>query len=199
MLKLLICTSYGVTAYNERTRSDLQNGIDPVMNAGDYLSFTPGDLASNAAESIFERTITQAEFESWHPSLLNAKAQGSAPFLQEMRNFYRQLFASSEYIQRQRTDDEFVADVFESHLWREPTTFELAHWKNYLVSLGGGLINPEEPDLGGITRESSSTSNTINPVLQRQAFLQYFQNMPQFVSTIESVIDATYLEPVYEN
>ena len=177
----------------------LQNGIDATMTAFNGMSITPSGLASNAAESIFERPITQAEFESWHPQLTNAMSQGSAVFLHEIKAFYQQLFASQEYIQRQRTDSQFVVDVFESHLFREPTEEELAHWTGYLLSLGEGineLIEPELSEENDPKMRSGTTGPTLSQSQRRQMFLNYFETMPQFVDTIGSVVNDTYSEPV---
>ncbi len=189
---------WGEPTNNSTTTSTvLQSGIDPNMTASSSVTVTPSDLASNAAEALFERPITQNEFESWYPQLSNAKMQGPAVFLQEVKAFYQQLFASQEYVLLQRTDAQFVDDVFASHLLREPTDEEVSYWMNHLISLGGGIDEPIDPDLdlelGGKTR---IVTPALSQSQRRQMFLSNFESTPQFAEMIAGVVNDTYAEPV---
>ncbi|MEZ5345223.1 MAG: hypothetical protein R2681_06655 [Pyrinomonadaceae bacterium] len=172
----------------------LQNGVDPSLTAFDEVQFTPSDLASNAAEAIYERPISQEEFESWAPRLAGAKKQGPSAFLQEVKSFYQQLFGSQEYILRQRTDAEFIEDVFTSHFIRDPSDPEVSYWLNYLSTIGGAT----DPDLLEIAPGRGGKGRNTTPILnqsqRRQQFLNYFESTPQFVAMIGRVIDDTYFD-----
>lgn len=181
---------------NSSTLSTLPpGGIDPNMSTFYEVSITLADLATNAAETIFHRPIVEEEFESWVPKLSTAKTQGDPALLQEVKTFYQQLFASQEYVIRQRTDAEFVEDVFGSHLLREPTESELAYWINYLSNIGGNddPVSPEiAPTDGGKVRVGVPT---LSQSQRRQMFLKYFETLPLFIGTIGGVIDESYSVP----
>jgi hypothetical protein len=184
------------TLWNKRGRvtvGELQNGIDPNNDENTGVYRTPTTLTHSIGEAIFERPVTQDEFEVWSPQLTNAKAQGSNVFLQEVKTFEKQLFASQEYIARQRTDEQFVQDVFASHLFREPTTPELTYWLDYLANIGGTqevVTDPNEPNPG-----RTRTTTPLSQQQKRQMFLNYFQTLPDFVNMVASVVDDTYQEP----
>ena len=176
-----------------RRSSLMQNGID--QNAAEFESAgqTPSTLVSSIGEAIFERQITQQEYESWYLQLSNAKAQGLSTFLQEVKTFEKQLFASQEYIARQRTNEQFVQDVFVSHLFRDPTDEELVYWIEYLGSLGGNqeiVTNPTETN-----PERTRTTTPMSKQQRRQIFLNNFQTLPDFVNVVGSVGDDAYQEP----
>lgn len=177
--------------------SQMQNGIEQNFRA--FMEYndvphTPSSLTTDIGDAILGRQVTQEEFETWYPLLTNAKVQGSNVFLQEVQTFERQLFNSPEYRGRSRTDEEFIQDVFASHLFREPTSSELTHWLGILSSFGQPaptpFPNPYDPP--NPERERGYTNNPQNQALQRQQFLNTFQNLPDFINLIAGVIDDTY-------
>ena len=123
----------------------------------------------------------------------NAKTQGQNVFLQEVKTFEKQLFASQEYIARQRTNEQFVQDVFVSHLFREPTTQELSYWVGHLMNIQGNQpIDPTDPEP---TRPVGRTSIPLTQAQRRQRFLDDFEALPAFVNTVANIGDDAYPEP----
>jgi hypothetical protein len=177
----------------ENTNSQMQNGIEQNYRA--FVEYndvqrTAASFVTDAGSAIFDRELTQAEFEAWYPQLSNAKTQGLNTFLQEVKTFERQLFTSQEYIARQRTDEQFVEDIFASHLFRQPTPEERSYWLEYLLTIGGSqetIINPTEP-----TRERAGTGTIqLNQQQKRLMFLNNFQNLPDFVNLVGGIVDDT--------
>jgi hypothetical protein len=167
------------------------NGIEPNVADFDDEARTTSTLTNNIGEAIFERLVTQEEFEAWHPSLKNAKQQGLNTFLQQVKTFEKSLFASQEYVARQRTNEQFVQDVFASHLFREPGEQELSYWVGYLSDIGGTQqIEPTDTE-----NRRSRTTIPISQTQRRQIFLDTFQNLPDFVKIVEGVVEDTYQEP----
>ncbi|MEP7075505.1 MAG: hypothetical protein ABI878_06810 [Acidobacteriota bacterium] len=122
--------------------SVIVNGIE--QNANSFVEVntgpvTPGYLLEQAWSATFDRETTQDEWENWHSQLVDAKTQGQSPFLNKVNALEHILFSESEYLARHRTDEEFVGDVFASHLLREITQQEQTYWVNYLHSLPIGL------------------------------------------------------------
>ncbi len=96
---------------------------------------TPHSLVEDAWWGSLDRESTQAEWESWHTQIVEAKAQGTSQLLEKAKFLQQSLFSKSEYVARRRTDAEFIGDVFWSHFLREPTVTESLSWQNYLQNL----------------------------------------------------------------
>lgn len=85
--------------------------------------------------TILDRESTQEEWSNWHTQIVGAKAQGASQLFEKAKAFQQELFSSSEYVARHRTNEEFVEDVFNSHLMREPTQAEKEYWISYMQNL----------------------------------------------------------------
>lgn len=118
--------------------------------------------------AALERESTQTEYETWLVRLRNAKAQGQSQLLLEAIALERELFESVEYVTRFRTDEEFIEDVFLSHLFREPTETEAKDWLTHLQSI-----------------------TAITQQAQRSTFLYDFENEPEFQSVVFGIVEPT--------
>lgn len=118
--------------------SGMQDGIEQNPSAFvevNSVERTPHSFVEEVWWGILDRESTQEEWENWHTQIVEAKAQGTSQLLEKAKVFEQQLFISSEYTARYRTDAELVEDVFWSHLFREPTQTESEYWQNYLSNL----------------------------------------------------------------
>lgn len=60
------------------------------------------------------------EFAYWTGALSQAQAQGGSQLLAQAQNLGRTLFQSQEYVNRYRSDSEYVYDLYKAFLQREP-------------------------------------------------------------------------------
>ncbi len=126
--------------------------------------YTPGNFADMTWAETFDRQATDAEWLVWTERLEQAKAQGQPQLLAEAKTLERERFLSQEYIARNRTDEEFISDVFRSYLLREPTEKEMSNWLDVLNGI------PSQPN-------------------NRSTFLTQFENIQEFANLIYSLVD----------
>lgn len=173
----------------------LTNGINQNAETNDFPP-TTSSLVNNIGAAILDRFFTQEEFEVWYSQMTSAKAQGPVVFLQAVKTFEKQLFDSQEYLALMKTDDEFIEDVFASHLIREPTDEEIAYWQDHLLGIQltyTVYIEEDDPE-GGIGRTTTPTI-VLSQEEIRQIFLDDFESLPDFVNMVASVTDDVVAEP----
>lgn len=129
------------------------------------VRYTPGNFVDMTWAETFSRQATDEEWRHWTERLERAKAQGQPQLLAEAKTLERERFLSQEYIARNRTDEEFISDVFQSYLLREPTSKEMETW---LKVLNG--ISVSSPD-------------------NHSLFLEQFENIQEFADLIYSLVD----------
>lgn len=127
--------------------------------------YTPGNFVDMTWAETFDRQATDEEWQMWTERLEQAKAQGQPQLLAEAKTLERERFLSQEYIARNRTDEEFISDVFRSYLLREPTGKEMNDWLEVISSY--------------------STTSPDN----RALFLAEFENIQEFADLIYSLVD----------
>ncbi len=118
--------------------SQIQNGIS--QNSGNFGELNPAPVTTHYFVefvwwSVFDHESTQEEWSNWHPQIVAAKAQGNSQLLEKVKAFEQELFSSSQYAARNRTNEEFIEDVFYAHLQRPPTQAEQDSWLSYLQNL----------------------------------------------------------------
>lgn len=96
---------------------------------------TPHSFVEDAFDGALSRESSQAEYEVWLNRITLAKNQGSNELVAEAKLFQKEIFVSSEYVARNRTQAEFVEDVYWTHLSREPSSSEVDHWVNFMSNL----------------------------------------------------------------
>ena len=83
-------------------------------------SYTAENYVKNFYQSALNRQPTTNELQSHLTTLQTAYAQGPAQFMTAMQNLGNALFTSQEYINRNRTDSQYVYDLYKAYLHREP-------------------------------------------------------------------------------
>lgn len=96
---------------------------------------TPHSYVEDAFDGALSRESTQPEYEVWFNRITLAKSQGPSELLIEAKRFQKDLFASSEYVGRNRSQAEFVQDVYWTHLSREASAGEIDYWVGFMTSL----------------------------------------------------------------
>jgi hypothetical protein len=86
----------------------------------------------------------EADYQAWTVSLNNAQAQGLPAMLTQARSLGRYLFYSSEYLSLNRTNEEFVADLYHAYLQRDPDTGGYNFWLSVLQNDNAQGLNGKE-------------------------------------------------------
>lgn len=79
-----------------------------------------------------DRAPTDAEKSSWVARLRAAQGEGHNAVLGEAKALGRALFESAEYAARQRSDEEFVNDLYWGYLQRAPDAGGFRFWLDYV-------------------------------------------------------------------
>jgi RHS repeat-associated protein len=84
----------------------------------------------------FDRPPTDAERNTWVTQLRAAQGQGQAALLAQARSLGSTLFNSAEYAGRQRSDEEFVHDLYWGYLQRAADADGFLHWLDFTRTNG---------------------------------------------------------------
>jgi Domain of unknown function (DUF4214) len=85
-----------------------------------------------------------ASYQYWTNALNAAQVQGSSNLLAQARALGRSLFQSAEYASLNRTDEEFVTDLYAAYLQRDPDANGYANWLATLRSDNAQGLNGRE-------------------------------------------------------
>jgi hypothetical protein len=88
--------------------------IKPLGRAREL--FSPANVIDPAFNGCLARTPSTPEFATWEAALLTARETSSAAAVAEASTLITDLFHSSEYTARARTDEEFVEDCYLAYL-----------------------------------------------------------------------------------
>jgi len=122
-------------------RKDIVYGCKCIAVEGDGSTCNPGSPAAPKKTAEFvdffwlgtmDSIAPDADYQAWTISLNNAQAQGAPALLAQARSLGRYLFYSSEYVSLNRTNEEFVADLYYAYLQREPDTGGYNFWLSVL-------------------------------------------------------------------
>ncbi|MGI8997647.1 MAG: DUF4214 domain-containing protein [Pyrinomonadaceae bacterium] len=91
-----------------------------------------GNLVEESWWAALDRGATDTEWQGWSDRLEAAHGLGHAQMLAEARAFERALFQSVEYVNRQRSDEAYVTDLYETYLLREPDATGYNDWLRVL-------------------------------------------------------------------
>jgi len=109
---------------------------DRYGNRHNAYSFNADQYVRNFYQYGLNRQPSSGELSSWLSALQSAYAQGQTQFLTAMRNLGSTIFSSQEYINRNRTDSQFVWDLYKTFLLREPDSGGWTHWTSQVPLVG---------------------------------------------------------------
>jgi RHS repeat-associated protein len=102
---------------------------DRYGNRNNAFSHTAEAFVRNFYLKALVRQPNSTELNSWLSTLQTAYTQGSSQFWTAMQNLGGSVFTSQEYINRGRNDHDYVYDLYQAYLWRDPDTGGWANWE----------------------------------------------------------------------
>jgi hypothetical protein len=129
---------------------------DAVFVQGDTANEPPGslippvppdntpDFVDNFYVSTLQVFPDDATYQSWTNTLNTALAQGPSALLVQARALGRSLFQSAAYVSRNRTNEEYVTDLYNAYLGRVPDPDGYAFWLSVLQSDNAQGLNGRE-------------------------------------------------------
>ncbi len=91
-------------------------------------------FANDFFQAALARRPAASELNDWTARLQNA--QGDAQLVVEAQSLGAQVFTSTEYAARNRTDGEYVSDLYWAYLQRAPDAGGLSFWTSEITSCG---------------------------------------------------------------
>ncbi len=108
---------------------------DRYGNRGNVYSFIAEDYVKNFYQGALNRQPNSSELNSWLSTLRSAYSQGQWQFLTAMQNLGESLFSSQEYANRNRSNHDYVYDLYKAYLYRDP---DGGGWASWEVTLNNG-------------------------------------------------------------
>jgi hypothetical protein len=108
-----------------------------------------GNFVEGSFWGSLDREANYAEWQDWTNKLTNAQAQGQSPMLADTRGYVRSLFKSTEYVNRSRSDADYVTDLYWGYLLREPDPGGYNTWINALQNYNAQGLDGRELVLQG--------------------------------------------------
>jgi RHS repeat-associated protein len=109
---------------------------DRYGNRNNAFSHTAEAFVRNFYLKALVRQPNSTELNSWLSTLQTAYTQGSSQFWTAMQNLGGAVFTSQEYTNRGRNDHDYVYDLYQAYLWRDPDAGGWAHWEQNTAAVG---------------------------------------------------------------
>ncbi|MFN2491908.1 MAG: RHS repeat domain-containing protein, partial [Pyrinomonadaceae bacterium] len=113
---------------------------DRFGNRNNVYSYTADQYVRNFYQSALNRQPNTSELNSWLATLQSAHSQGPSQFLSEMQNLGATLFTSQEYANRNRTDTQYVYDLYQAYLYRGPDQGGWDFWVSQIPVNGRAAV-----------------------------------------------------------
>lgn len=110
---------------------------------------SPQDYVPEALTSALDRETGDDEWQYWTNRIMAAQALGQQQTLNEAKAFERSLFSSAEYLSLNRSDEDYVTDLYAAYLLREPDTDGYNTWLTTLRDYNAQGLNGREYLLQG--------------------------------------------------
>jgi RHS repeat-associated protein len=102
---------------------------DRYGNRNNVYSYTADQYIRNFYQSALARQPNSTELQSWLSTIQTAYSQGQTQLLNAMQNLGASVFTSQEYINRNRSDHDYVYDLYRAYLVRDPDPGGWAFWE----------------------------------------------------------------------
>jgi len=142
------------------------NGIQVEGDGSTLTPSTPPARKKTAMQvnqfytTAFNDWPSDDELLNWTNRLNTASAQGQAQLIAEARALGRAVFRSAEYLNLNRSDEDFVTDLYNAYLWRAPNPDEYDNWLDTLRNYNAQGLDGREHLLQGF-EYSTEFSNLV--------------------------------------
>ena len=113
---------------------------DRYGNRNNVYSFTAEQYVRNFYQMALVRQPNSTELNSWLSTLQTAYAQGQTQFLTAMQNLGGSIFTSQEYLNRNRSDHDYVYDLYKAYLFRDPDASGWTFWEQGCAQNGRAAV-----------------------------------------------------------
>ena len=113
---------------------------DRYGNRNNVYSWTAEQYVRNFYQMALVRQPNSTELNSWLSTLQTAYAQGPSQFLTAMQNLGASIFTSTEYANRNRSDHDYVYDLYKAYLFRDPDTSGWSFWEQGCAQNGRNAV-----------------------------------------------------------
>ncbi len=108
-------------------------------------SMTTQQYVTNFYTGALGRQPSTTELQQWTTAIDQALAQGYGAVLAQVRSLGNTLFTSTEYLNRSRTNGQFVSDLYLGYLHR---TYDQGGYNNWLTTLNGPGVTRDQVRAG---------------------------------------------------
>ena len=133
-------------------------------------TITTDQYVRNFYTGALARQPDATELQQWTTAIDQALAQGYGAVLGEVRNLGTTLFTSQEYLNRNRTNSEFIIDLYWGYLHR---TYDQAGYDGWLAVLNGGATRDEVREGFALSPEFENNAGGICTALGGTATVKY--------------------------
>ena len=113
---------------------------DRYGNRNNVYSFTADQYVRNFYQMALARQPNSTELNSWLSTLQTAYVQGPTQFLTAMQNLGGSIFTSQEYLNRNRSDHDYVYDLYKAYLFRDPDASGWTFWEQGCAQNGRAAV-----------------------------------------------------------
>ena len=113
---------------------------DRYGNRNNVYSYTADQYVKNFYQGALNRQPNSTELQNGLSSLQTAYAQGPSQFLTAMQSLGETIFSSQEYANGNRSDHDYVYDLYKTYLLREPDAGGWAFWESQVPVNGRAAV-----------------------------------------------------------
>ena len=126
-------------AQNVGWQPDMKKTIDWMLADSDLDGFKNGDelsrqttLIENFFAKIYGRPVSWSDKFLWHSEVEHMRLYGADP-REVYRAMSKNFFNAQEYLNRNRTNDQFIEDLYQTYFQRSADPGGLVHWRGQLT------------------------------------------------------------------
>ena len=146
---------------------------DRYGNRTEVFSYNADQYIRNFYQWGLNRQPNGTELSSWLSTLQTAYTQGQTQFLTAMQSLGTAIFTSQEYINRGRTDTQYVNDLYKAYLVRDGEQSGVDFWVPIVASHGREHVRNGFAWSGEFNQKAAGTSPympTGSPVVPRDGW-----------------------------
>jgi RHS repeat-associated protein len=136
---------------------------DRYGNRTEVFSYSADDYVKNFYQIAFTRQPYTNELQDATASLQTAYAQGQSQFLTAMGNLGESLFSSTTYANRNRSNHDYVYDLYKAYLFRDPDAGGWAWWESQVAANGRAAVRAAFLGSAEFAQKMNGTSPYLPP------------------------------------